>query len=362
MCCVDRLNPHVQPAGCEPADPARRAFLRVAALGALTAIAYSPASAAQGVRGRVGLFTDEGLAAYSFPAGHPFSIDRQGVFLLEAESQGLLAQSSSRTGRLASPEEIGRFHTTAYIRLVETAEAKGIVLLDQGDTPVFPGIYRAAAWVVGAALDGLQRVMTGELRRSFQPVGGLHHAQRDRAAGFCVFNDLGVVIETLRRVHGVARIGYVDIDVHHGDGVFYPFENDPDLIFADIHQDGRTLYPGTGREDETGRGAAKGTKLNIAFAPRSGDAEFMRAWSRVEAHLERFEPQMILLQCGADGLAGDPLAQLQYSSAVHAHAARRLCVLADRFSKGRLMAFGGGGYNRRNLALAWSAVLKELLA
>jgi acetoin utilization protein AcuC len=202
--------------------------------------------------------------------------------------------------------------------------------------------------------------MRKDCSRSFQPIGGLHHARRDRSAGFCVFNDLGVVIETLRRQYGIKRIGYVDIDVHHGDGIFYAYEEDADLIFADIHEDGRELYPGTGREDETGKGEAKGTKLNIALKAGAGDAEFMGAWQKVETHLEKFAPEFVLFQCGADGLNGDPLAHLSYSPAVHRHATKRLRLAADRFSKGRLMAFGGGGYNRNNLAQAWSAVLHEL--
>ena len=105
--------------------------------------------------------------------------------------------------------------------------------------------------------------MSGECRRTFLPIGGLHHARRDRAAGFCVFNDVGVVIETLRSKYGIARIAYVDIDVHHGDGLYYPYESDPDLIFADLHEDGRYLYPGTGHANERGKGAAEGTKLNV---------------------------------------------------------------------------------------------------
>ena len=113
-------------------------------------------------------------------------------------------------------------------------------------------------------------------------------------------------------------------------------------------------------EDETGKGNAKGTKLNIPLAPRCGDREFMLVWPRVAAHLIRFEPEFVVFQCGADGLKGDPLAHLEYSPAAHAHAAHALVQIAGRFAKGRLMAFGGGGYDRNNLAKAWSAVLREI--
>lgn len=242
------------------------------------------------------------------------------------------------------------------------AERDGLKFLDNGDTPVFPGVFEASANVVGAALDGLAQVMRGGCTRSFQPIGGLHHAGRDHSAGFGVFNDLGVVIETLRRQYGIRRLAYVDIDVHHGDGVFYAYEEDPDLVFADIHEDGRYLYPGTGREDETGIGAAKGSKLNIPLQPGSGDPEFLKAWPRVEQHLVRFEPEFILFQCGADGLRDDPLAHLNYTPATHMHATKRLVNIAGWFAKGRLMAFGGGGYGRDNLAKAWGAVLEEMVA
>jgi acetoin utilization protein AcuC len=307
------------------------------------------------------LYAGEALSRYGFPDGHPLGADRQGAFLKEAETQGLLSKVRTCQPRIATNEEIGRFHTQRHIEKVMHAERDRLEFLDNGDTPVFAGIFEASANVVGAALDGLACVMRGECSRSFQPIGGLHHAGRDHSAGFCVFNDLGVVIETLRRQYGIRRIAYVDIDVHHGDGIFYAYEEDPDLIFADVHEDGRHLYPGTGREDETGKGAAKGSKLNIPLKPGAGDRAFLEAWPRVEQHLVRFEPEFILFQCGADGLRDDPLAHLKYTSAAHAHAAKSLRRTAGRFSGGRLMAFGGGGYHRGNLAQAWSAVLREIV-
>jgi acetoin utilization protein AcuC len=307
------------------------------------------------------LYAGEALARYGFPDGHPLGADRQGAFLQEAAHRGLLARVRGCAPRLATNEEIARFHTQSHIGKVMHAERDKLEFLDNGDTPVFPGVFEASASVVGAALDGLARLMRGECTRTFQPIGGLHHAGRDHAAGFCVFNDLGVVIETLRRQYGIRRVAYVDIDVHHGDGVFYAYEEDPDLIFADIHEDGRYLYPGTGREDETGKGAARGSKLNIPLRPGSGDAEFLEAWIRVQRHLVRFEPEFILFQCGADGLRDDPIAHLNYTAAPHAYAAKGLRHTAQRFCRGRLMAFGGGGYDRRNLAQAWSAVLREFV-
>jgi len=308
------------------------------------------------------LYYGEALGRYGFPHGHPLGVDRQGAFFKEAVAQKLDQRVAICAPQSATRAQIERFHTSGYVEDVLRAETDGREYLDNGDTPVFPGVYEAGAIVVGSALDGLTHVMRAQCRATFQPIGGLHHARRDRAAGFCVFNDLGVVIETLRADYGIQRIGYVDIDVHHGDGVFYAYEEDPELIFADIHEDGRSLYPGTGHASEIGKGLAKGTKLNIPLPPGAGDAQFLEAWPRVVAHLRKFHPQFIVFQCGADGLQGDPLAHLRYSMQVHAHATRSLRHLADEMAAGRLMAFGGGGYQRDNLAQAWCAVLRELSA
>jgi acetoin utilization protein AcuC len=177
-----------------------------------------------------------------------------------------------------------------------------------------------------------------------------------------VFNDCGVAIEAARKIHGIRRVAYVDIDAHHGDGVFYAFERDADLLFVDLHEDGRYLYPGTGSRSETGRGEAEGTKLNIPMPPGADDEAFLVAWDEVERYLEAARPELILLQCGADSLAGDPITHLRYTAEAHAHAARRLAVLADRHAGGRLLAMGGGGYNRTNLARAWTRVVEELAA
>ena len=307
------------------------------------------------------LYVGEALGKYGFPDGHPFGTDRQDAFFRETIKQGLDRQAKLAGSRAASRDEIERFHTANYVGRVDELSVLGVGTIDYGDTPAYPGVYDASAAVVGAALDGLERVMNGDVYRTFQPIGGLHHARRGAGAGFCVFNDCGVVIDTLREKYGIRRVAYVDIDVHHGDGLYYPYESDPDVIVADIHEDGNFLYPGTGGADEFGKGKAAGTKLNIPMQPGAGDKEFMIAWERVVEFLRRRKPEFIVFQCGADSLAGDPLAHLRYSPAAHAHAAKSLCELANELAQGRIMGFGGGGYNRTNLALAWNAVLREFI-
>ena len=307
------------------------------------------------------VYIGDELARYGFGQGHPFGPDRLDAFWKQAQASGLDARVTRCVPVSADRDSLERFHTREYVDRVIRQSETGAGYLDLGDTPAFPGVYEAACYVVGSVLDAVKRLLAGECRHALVPIAGLHHARRDSAAGFCVFNDCGIAIETLRQVYGLQRIAYVDIDAHHGDGVFYAFENDPELMIADLHEDGRFLYPGTGSAEETGRGAAQGTKLNIPMPPAAGDDAFREAWGRVESLVEKFRPEFILFQCGADSIAGDPITHLAYTPAAHRHAAAGLCRLAERHCSGRLLAMGGGGYNRQNLALAWSAVLEALI-
>jgi acetoin utilization protein AcuC len=307
------------------------------------------------------LVAGEKIARYGFGEGHPFGPDRHDAFIRELKAESLDSVLHVLEPRQASREEIEAFHSPAYVSLVEDRSLHGQGFLDAGDTPAFRGVFEAASNVVGAALVATEAIIDGRYRRAFVPIAGLHHASRSHAAGFCVFNDAGVVAEMLRRRWGVRRVAYVDIDAHHGDGVFYGFEDDPELIFADIHEDGRYLYPGTGAAEERGRGPAHGTKLNIPLPPDAGDPEFFPAFERVIGFLEAQRPEFILLQCGADSLEGDPITHLRYTEEAHAHAAQQLAALADRICDGRILGLGGGGYNRRNLARAWTRVVRSFL-
>lgn len=307
------------------------------------------------------VYRGEEIAAYGFGDPHPFGTDRHNVFFAELDKAGLGDAITYGHPRPALVDELALFHTAEYIDKVSRLSATGKGWLDDGDTPAVPGIYDAASAVVGAVLCAVDEIMHGNYKRAFIPIAGLHHAGRDHAAGFCVFNDCGIAVEYLRKQFGVKRIAYVDIDAHHGDGMFYGFEDDPDLIFADIHEDGRYLYPGTGAAEETGTGKARGTKLNIPLASGAGDAEFRRAWGRVEAYLEAAKPEFILMQCGADSLAGDPITNLNWTEEAHATAAAKLCRLADKYCDGRIIGTGGGGYNRHNVARAWTRVVQSFV-
>jgi acetoin utilization protein AcuC len=310
----------------------------------------------------VQVYYGDDLGRYAFGDGHPFGPDRIHAFWKETVKQGLDKHVDVAAPVGCDEQALTRFHDPEYVARVKDQSRSGAGYLDYGDTPAFPGIFEASCYVVGSGLAGLAHAMDGSHTRIFVPIAGLHHARRDNAAGFCVFNDAGILIETLRQVFGVKKVAYVDIDAHHGDGVFYAFESDPDLILADIHEDGRFLYPGTGFANETGKGAAQGTKLNIPLPPGANDAAFFEVWPVVEEFLRQGKPEFILLQAGADSIKGDPITDMAFSPQAHGHTATRLCTLADEFCQGRIIAMGGGGYNRTNLALAWNEVLKAMIA
>lgn len=307
-----------------------------------------------------GVYLGDAIAAYGFAHGHPFSTRRFAAFLEAFYTRGLEQRVRVLPPVAATLNQLLSFHTPDYVHRVQSMSKVGAGFLDFGDTPAFSGVFEAAAAIVGCAVDAVDKIMAGELQRAFIPIGGLHHAARDRAAGFCVFNDCGVAIQTLMDHYQLTRIAYVDIDAHHGDGVYYAFEDEPRLWFADIHEDGRYLYPGSGSPQQIGRGAAEGKKLNIALPPQASDAAFWQVWPQIEALLETAQPEFILLQCGADSVAGDPLTHLMYTPGVHGEAARRLRTIADRHSNGRMLAFGGGGYNLENLGNAWCGVVSAL--
>ncbi|MFW5443033.1 MAG: acetoin utilization protein AcuC [Methylococcaceae bacterium] len=306
------------------------------------------------------VYLGDDLAAYGFGNDHPFGPMRHHVFKKSFYKQALQKKVDILSPHTIEQSVLELFHTHDYVEQVKQQSQFGTGYLDQGDTPAFVGMFEAASSVVGTVCNAVDRLMNDEYKRAFIPIAGLHHARRHIAAGFCVFNDCGVAIEYLRQQYNVQRIAYVDIDAHHGDGVFYSFESDPDLIFVDLHEDGRFLYPGTGSVTETGIGEAKGTKLNIPMLPESNDDDFMQAWDSVEAFLLEQGADFILLQCGADSIKGDPITHMEYTEKSHAYAAERLCKLADKMCEGRLIAMGGGGYNHDNIAKTWTAVVESL--
>ncbi len=302
------------------------------------------------------VYLGEALARYGFGERHPFGNDRMYAFQREFERRGLGERTRILQPVRGSREQLALFHDEKYLDFLETRSREGLGFLDGGDTPAFRGVWEASLTVSGSVCDAADRLLEGKCRHAFVPIAGLHHARRNGAAGFCAINDCGIVIEHLKR-QGVGRIAYVDIDAHHGDGVYYAFESDPAVIIVDFHEDGRYLYPGTGAVSETGKGAAAGTKLNVPLPPEADDALFWKLWPQAEAFLQRYRPDFFILQAGADSVAGDPITHLELSARTHARVAG---VLAGT-GEAPLLVLGGGGYNRTNLALAWTGVVEALL-
>lgn len=314
------------------------------------------------------LLWDERLRAYDFGPGHPFQIR----YRAEAARNLLdVAASSEAGGRLspsapiepASREVIGRFHNAAYQDQVhEFAARPGRSYLDGGDTPAFPGCDVAAGRVANAAVMGLEAISERPVRRAFSPAGGLHHAHRDRASGFCIYNDVAIAIASALRSGGpYRRVAYIDVDVHHGDGVMYGFYDDGRVLDIDFHQDGRTLFPGTGAASETGRGDGSGLKVNLPLPPGAGDGTLVPLFRRVVPPMVRdFRPEWIVLQHGVDGHLGDGLGGLEYSDQGYAAVLETVLELAQEVCGGRLLVTGGGGYDRHNVPRVLTAVGRRL--
>jgi len=303
---------------------------------------------------RVGVLFGPQLTLYSFGPHHPMNSSRILKFY-ELLPEGFVLLDPVMVGE----EEIALFHRRDYIEFVKRMSERGSGYLDYGDTPAFKGVYEASAYVVGSTLRALDSVLTGEVDHAFNPMGGLHHARRGSAAGFCVFNDIGVLFEAARR-RGLRKILYIDIDAHHGDGVYYEYEGDPEIFIVDVHEDGRYLYPGTGFEWERGKGEAEGTKLNITLKPGDGDSEFLARFEEAEEFMRGISPDLVVLQCGGDCLEGDPLTHLRCSPKVHKKVARVAHEIAHEKAGGRLVALGGGGYNPERVSLAWIDVIREM--
>ena len=216
--------------------------------------------------------------------------------------------------------------------------------LNTPDNPVFAGMHEASAMIAGASVRAAEAVWRGDALHAVNIAGGLHHAMPSHASGFCVYNDPAIAIAQLL-AHGAERIAYVDIDVHHGDGVQAVFWDDPRVLTISLHESPISLFPGTGFPTETGGADADGYAVNVALPAGTGDAGWLRAFHAVVPSLLRaFEPQVVVSQCGCDSHVDDPLADLALT--VDGQRAAHLAIrrLAHEVAQGRWIAYGGGGY------------------
>ncbi len=300
--------------------------------------------------------------SYDFGQDHPLTPRRfgPGIHLLEAvgATPGLAPEP-------APDAELERCHTRAYIDVVKRFSFDPLGLpssgiSDVGDTPPFPGMHEASAAVASGSIRAMEAILRGDVEHAQHPGGGLHHAMAARASGFCVYNDPALAIARARR-DGL-RVLYVDLDVHHGDGVQALFLDDPGTLTFSIHETGRALFPGTGEAWEIGEGAAAGTAVNVPVPPATGEGAWLGALRLLLPELAAtFGPDVIVSQHGADSHAWDPLAHLHVTTTAMGEAARLVDALAHRDGpRGRWLATGGGGYDAyrvvpRAWALTWLA-------
>ncbi|HXY47366.1 MAG TPA: acetoin utilization protein AcuC [Thermoplasmata archaeon] len=249
------------------------------------------------------------------------------------------------------------FHEEGYLDFLRAASASTMpILLDSSDTPAFPGCFEASARIV-AGTEWAVRLAIDRGGGVFVPAGGLHHAAPGRASGFCILND--VAIGVAAAVEAGRRVAYVDIDAHHGDGVMYGFYRNGRVLDVDFHQDGRTLFPGTGRVGEVGEGDGAGLKVNVPLPPGAGDEALVPLARRLlPPLLEDFRPDLLVVQHGLDSHWGDPLAQLQFTPHGYAEFDRLLLDRADRFG-GRIVVTGGGGYLASSVARTLARVGRQ---
>jgi acetoin utilization deacetylase AcuC-like enzyme len=321
------------------------------------------------VSGACAVAADERLTAYDFGPGRPFQAGRLDAGLSLLRAAGVLDDADLLGFGPAADADLELVHDRAYLAALarfsadptpaDPAEAARFGLV--GDNRPFPGMEAAARLVTGATMASLDAVAAGDLAHVFAPVAGLHHAQRDRAVGFCLVNDVAVAIARCTRAWPL-RVLYVDLDAHHGDGVQAAFYDDPRVCTVSLHETGRYLFPGSGEVHELGRPPGTGRSVNVPLEPRTGDDGVLAAFDAVvEPLAAAFRPDLLVTQNGCDGHADDPLSDLAMSLRGFRELARRLHRLAHRHCQGRWVATGGGGYDLdRVVPRAWALLWSEL--
>ena len=301
------------------------------------------------------LYTDAYLD-YDYGPTHPLRIIRLKLTYDLIKAYGLLNLPSVQfiPTIKAEEENLMAFHSEEYLNLLRQAN-EGFLLgdaylygLGPGDNPVFPGLYHWSLLVTGATLQAVDFVAEGKGEIAFNIAGGLHHAMRSRASGFCYIND--PVIGIMRLLSRGKRVAYIDIDAHHGDGVQKAFYETNQVLTISLHETGHTLFPGTGFEYEIGEGEGEGYSVNLPFPPLTGDEIYLWAFEEVVPELiHAFQPDVVVTQLGVDTFYDDPLTNLHLSIRGYERVLKRIKDLASRW-----VALGGGGYNISNVARAWT--------
>ncbi|GAA2212765.1 acetoin utilization protein AcuC [Nonomuraea monospora] len=305
---------------------------------------------------------DDALTSYNFGPSHPLHPVRVELTMALARDLGVLDKVEMSGCDPAGDDELALVHDRGYIEAVKRVSASGRPDLSAGlgttDNPAFAGVHEASALIAGASLAAARAVWEGAAEHAINVAGGLHHAMPAAASGFCVYNDPALAIAWLLE-QGVSRVAYVDVDVHHGDGVQTVFYDDPRVLTISLHESPRTLFPGTGFPEETG---ADGTAVNVALPAGTGDSGWLRAFHAVVPPLlHEFGPEILVTQHGCDSHALDPLANLMLSVDGQRAAYAALHRLAHETAGGRWIATGGGGYELVQVVpRAWTHLIAEV--
>ncbi|MFX1279682.1 MAG: acetoin utilization protein AcuC [Promethearchaeota archaeon] len=322
---------------------------------------------------KVGLVYTKDYQKYNFGKDHPLRPIRIELTYSLMDKLNLLKNERLEIlePRMATKEELERVHSPNYIDAVEKLSKNPndksvspyLFGLGPGDNPIFKGMYEASTLVAGGSIIAADTVWNKEeIKIAFNPAGGMHHAMREKASGFCIFNDIAVAIKHLKTLKSDLKIAYIDIDCHHGDGVQWLFYDDPNVLTISYHEDGRYIFPGTGFINETGKGEGKGYSLNFPLIPGTNNKSFLKLFRKTAPSLlEAYKPDMLVTQLGVDTYFDDPLTQMGFSLSVYRDIAQTMKTSAKEYCQDKWLAFGGGGYLINVVPRAWSIFLGKML-
>jgi acetoin utilization protein AcuC len=322
--------------------------------------------------GRVTLVYGDELMKHHLSDSHPLQPIRVKLTMEQIRSTGLIEQCHLVPPRRATLAELELVHSPEYVDLVQRLSdpvlREGVphdrvvaAGFDSADNPISDELHEGTSLVAGATLVGAEAIESGSALHVFSPSGGLHHAMRARASGFCTYDDPAIACRWFKdRGH---RVAYIDVDVHHGDGVERIFYNDPDVLTISLHESGRYLFPGTGFPEDVGVGAGRGAAVNLPLVPFTWDEPWLEGFNRVvPAMLRRFKPTVLVTQDGCDTHYLDPLAHLAGTTRIWPHVGRVFHELAHELCEGRWLALGGGGYAVREVVpRAWTIFFAEMV-
>ncbi|MEM3271479.1 MAG: acetoin utilization protein AcuC, partial [Metallosphaera sp.] len=302
---------------------------------------------------------DDKYLDYSFPGDHPFKSLRESKAKKYMEERGFFHQMEVRRPDPPDENVLYSLHSRDYVEFVKLKSIEGEGLLDYGDTPAFKGVFESSLIRVMGSVTGI-RLLSQGYEHAINIGGGLHHAQRSSASGFCVFNDVALAAKEGEKFF--KRIAIVDVDGHHGDGTQALLYDDPNVLKVSLHMYHKGFFPGTGEVYEDGIGAGKGLTVNVPLPPGTGDDAYLYAFDEVVMPLlNRFGPEVIIIQEGGDSHFDDPLVELKLSTRGYLSIIRRIHNLAHERSS-KILLLGGGGYNYDATARIWTVSVAELLA